>query len=145
MTLQTTVRLLKLGSLTSALFSLAFLLGLVTPLQGFLNLFLDIVHWPLDSQQRLDGDSAGVLAAISSGLMMGMGVLIWRIVDLVYVEDPERGARIILPGVFTWYLPDSIGSYAVGAEVNVLLNTGFLAMFVLPILLHQRHRKAALT
>lgn len=138
MTLQTSIRLLKLAGLGSALFGLAMVLALISPLKLVFDLFLDLVHWPLDGQQALAGDSARVLAAITGGLMVGLGALVWRLAEDVYAKDPELGGRIILIGVFAWYLPDNFGSYMVGAGFNVLLNTGFLAMFVLPILIYRR-------
>lgn len=144
MTLHTSIRLLKLAALGSALFGLAMVLALISPLKLVFDSFLDLVHWPLDSQQALAGDSARVLAAITGGLMVGLGALVWCITTDVYAKDPQTGGRIILIGVCAWYLPDSFGSYMVGAGFNVVLNTGFLAMFVLPILLHRQASKAVL-
>ncbi|MEP4038960.1 MULTISPECIES: excinuclease ABC subunit A [unclassified Pseudophaeobacter] len=144
MTLDTSIRLLKLAALGSALFGLAMVLALISPLKLVFDTFLDLVHWPLDGQQALAGDSARVLAAITGGLMVGLGALIWRITEDVFAKDPKTGGRIILIGVIAWYLPDSFGSYMVGAGFNVVLNTGFLAMFVLPVLLHRQTIKTAL-
>lgn len=144
MTLDTSIRLLKLAALGSALFGLAMVLALISPLKLVFDTFLDLVHWPLDAQQALAGDSARVLAAITGGLMVGLGALIWRITEDVYAKDPQLGGRIILSGVSAWYLPDSFGSYMVGAGFNVVLNTGFLAMFVLPVLLHRQTMKTVL-
>jgi hypothetical protein len=143
MTLDTSIRLLKLTSLGSALFGLAMVLALISPLKLVFDVFLDLVHWPLDGEQSLTGDSARVLAAITGGLMVGLGALVWQITEAIYAKDPQTGGRIILIGVCAWYLPDSFGSYMVGAGFNVVLNTEFLAMFVLPVLLYRSQDKAA--
>jgi len=144
MTHETATKALKFAALASALFGLAMILALISPLRAVFDIFLDLVHLPLDGQQSLDSDSAHVLAAISGGLLVGLGALIWGITTEVYAKSAETGGRIILTGVLAWYLPDSFGSYMVGAGFNVVLNTGFLAMFVLPVLLHRHSMKAAL-
>ncbi len=142
MTLETSTRLLKLTGIGTILFGLAMVLALVSPLKPVFDIFLDLVHLPLDGQQALEGDSARVLAAITGGLMVGLGALTWCIAVHVYAKDAETGGRIILIGVMAWYVPDSFGSYMVGAWFNVVLNTGFLAMFVLPVLLHRSARRS---
>ena len=138
MTLETSTRLLNIAAMASTLFGLAMILALFTPLKTVFDFFLDLVHLPLDGSQELAGGSARVLAAITGGLMCGLGALLWRITKDVYSQDPQRGGSIILFGVIAWYLPDSFGSVMAGAWFNVVLNTGFLAMFVLPVLLHRR-------
>ena len=142
MTLDTSTRLLKLAALSSILFGLAMVAALVSPLKLVFDVFLDLAHYPLDGDQSLTGDSARVLAAITGGLMCGLGALVWRLATDVYATDPARGGNIILIGVAAWYLPDSFGSYMVGAWFNVVLNTGFLAMFALPVILHRGANQA---
>ncbi|OIQ45161.1 MAG: excinuclease ABC subunit A [Roseobacter sp. MedPE-SW] len=141
MTHDTATKALKGAALATVLFGLAMVLALITPLRAVFEIFLDLVHYPLDGQQGLTSDSAHVLTAISGGLLVGLGALIWGITQEVYAKRPDIGARIILVGVFAWYLPDSFGSYMVGAWFNMVLNTGFLAIFVLPILLHRQSSK----
>jgi len=141
MTHDTATKALKTAALATALFGLAMVLALITPLRAVFEIFLDLVHYPLDGQQSLSSDSAHVLTAISGGLLVGLGALIWGITQELYAKRPDVGGRIILLGVFAWYLPDSFGSYMVGAWFNVVLNTGFLAIFVLPILLHRQSSK----
>ena len=142
MTQETTIRLLKLAAFGSVCFGLALVLALITPLRGVFDIFFDLVHFPLDGQQTLTSDSGRVLAAITGGLMVGLGAIVWRIVQDIYPQDPATGGRIILIGVWTWYLPDSFGSVMVGAWFNVVPNTVFLALFVLPILLHSHSQRA---
>lgn len=137
MTHDTAIKALKLAAIGTVIFGLAMVLALVSPMRLGLALFLDLVHWPLDGQQDLNSDSARVLAAISGGLLVGTGTLIWGITTEVYSKTPKIGGRMILTGVLAWYLPDSFGSYMVGAWFNVVLNTGFLALFAIPILLHR--------
>jgi hypothetical protein len=137
MTHDTASKALKLAALGTVLFGLGMVLALVSPLRVALELFLDLVHFPLDGQQALDSDSTHVLAAISGGLLVGTGSLIWGITTEVYSKAPKIGGRIILTGILAWYLPDSFGSYMVGAWFNVVLNTVFLAMFAVPILLYR--------
>ena len=96
---------------------------------------MDLTHLPLDGAQSFGGDSEKVLGAIGGGLLVGLGVLVWQITIHVYAKDPSTGASIINWGVWSWYLVDSTGSILAGAWFNAVLNTGFLLMFVLPIML----------
>ncbi|MEQ3673423.1 hypothetical protein [Pseudophaeobacter sp.] len=84
MTHDTAIKALKLAAIGTVIFGLAMVLALVSPLRLGLALFLDLVHWPLDGQQDLNSDSARVLAAISGGLLVGTGTLIWGITTEVY-------------------------------------------------------------
>lgn len=108
---------------------------------GF-DLFLDIAHLPVDGSQQISTDTEALLSAISGGLLTGLGTAVWLITRHLHPRDPALAARIITLTLAAWYLPDSAGSLAAGAWFNVVMNTGFLALFLIPLGLAGRTQKA---
>ncbi|WP_299420142.1 excinuclease ABC subunit A [uncultured Shimia sp.] len=143
MTQDRAIYLLKLTSLGTVLFGLIPLFAMIGGLHGVVGWFMDLTHLPLDGAQSFGGDSEKVLAAIGGGLMVSLGVVTWQVTIHVYANDPETGASIISWGVWSWYVVDSAGSLVAGAWFNVVMNTGFLLMFVLPITLAKPRQAVA--
>ncbi|MGR3759589.1 excinuclease ABC subunit A [Roseobacteraceae bacterium NS-SX3] len=131
----TSVRWLKTAALLSAAFGLFLVLALATPLAHVLNLFLDLAFLPLDGGEALTVGPASLMTAISGGLLCGFCVLIYLVAEHIYAADPALGRRLLIPALLAWYIPDSLGSLAAGAWFNVVMNTAFLALFLLPLLL----------
>lgn len=96
------------------------------------NLLTDIVFWPLDGQQALDTEAAHMLAAISGGVMVGWGLMMWLVIDRLYLADPRLARLLLVESTLAWYLVDSTGSFVSGAIVNVLLNTALMLAIVVP-------------
>ncbi len=108
---------------------------------GF-DLFLDIAHLPVDQGQQVSTETEALLSAISGGLLCGLGSAVWLIAHHLYPRDEKMAARIITLTLAAWYLPDSAGSLAAGAWFNVVMNTGFLALFLIPLSLSAATEKA---
>ncbi|UWQ64216.1 excinuclease ABC subunit A [Leisingera caerulea] len=128
-------RMLKTVSVLSAAFGLSMVLALATPLSQALRVFLDLAFLPLDAGQALEPGPASLMTAISGGLMCGFCVLIYLVTEHVYSRDAALGRRLLLPALIVWYIPDSLGSFAAGAWFNVVMNSAFLALFLVPLLL----------
>ncbi|UWQ81104.1 excinuclease ABC subunit A [Leisingera sp. S132] len=135
MTHSAAIRMLKTVSILGAAFGLAMVLALVTPLGAVLSLFIDLAFLPVDGAQALTPGAASLMTAISGGLMCGFCVLICLLTDHVYRSDPALGRRLLIPALLAWYIPDSLGSLAAGAWFNVVMNTAFLALFLMPLML----------
>ncbi len=122
--------------------------GLIVPLSlaantfGPLSWFMDLAHLPLDSTQSFGTDSELLLGAISGGLLVGLGVMAHQVTTHVYTSDPHTGGHILRVGIWAWFIVDSTGSVLSGAWFNVVMNGAFLAMFLVPILLANRHQTA---
>lgn len=132
---------LKFASMATIAFGLAMAIFPATSLKFLFDWFLDLAHLPLDRAQNIDSDSEALLMAISGGLMVGLGTLVWQVTELVYARTPQHGRKILLPGLLAWYLPDCFGSYLAGAWFNLLMNTGFLALFLVPLLLGSKQEQ----
>lgn len=143
MTPETTARLLKFAALGTALFGLALALASHFGGKAVVDLFLDLAFLPLDSGQGSGAPETLLALAISGGLMVGLGVLVWQVASLVLPQDPRLARRLLIPTLLAWYLPDSLGSYLSGALFNVVMNTGFLALFLIPLALMQEDQVRA--
>ncbi|KIC37377.1 hypothetical protein [Leisingera sp. ANG-M7] len=129
------IRMLKTVSILGTAFGLAMVLALVTPLGAVLSLFIDLAFLPVDGAQALSPGAASLMTAISGGLMCGFCVLIYLVTERIYSTDPALGRRLLLPALLAWYIPDSLGSLASGAWFNVAMNTAFLGLFLVPLVL----------
>ncbi|SMP10994.1 excinuclease ABC subunit A [Shimia sagamensis] len=143
MTQDRAIYLLKLTSIGTVIFGLIPLFALAGSYYGIVGWFMDLTHLPLDGAQSFGGNSEKVLAAIGGGLMVGLGFMIWQITIRVYANDPTTGATIIHWGIWSWFVIDSTGSVLAGAWFNAVLNTGFLLMFILPIILAKPRQAVA--
>lgn len=94
-------------------------------------LLADMVLWPIDDGQSLTPESR-LLAAILGGVMLGFGTTILLLVSRIYPREPQLVRAVILPGVWVWFVVDSLGSVAAGAPLNAVLNVGFLMAFLVP-------------
>lgn len=113
------------------------------PLTASLNgMFVDLAFWPFDGQPTMDAPATRLLSAISGGLTMGWGMMIYLLATKLYPREPQLTGSIILISVLTWFVIDSIGSAFAGAPANALINTVFLAMFLVPILNSKRNMAA---
>ncbi len=146
MTHESRLRTIKLGSAAIIGFGLFPLLALITPLSVVMELFLDIAIWPpTDGSHNLQSISERLLIAIVGGLTVGLGVLLYMLADTVYRTDPELGGKIILTGIFGWFIIDSVGSIlsSPGGWFNVILNLTFLLPIAVPVLWPSEEARSA--
>jgi len=96
------------------------------------GLLADLVFWPLDGRQQITSPEARLLCAISGGLMVGWGVMLWLVASRLYPRDPALARLLFVASVLAWLVVDSLGSVVAGAPLNALLNVGFVALLLLP-------------
>jgi len=104
---------------------------------GFLA---DVIFWPFDGAQAISAPEARLLSAISGGVMVGWGILLWLIASRLYPRDPALAKTMILWSIGSWFVIDGAGSLMADAPLNVMFNIGFLLLFVVPLM---RAAKAA--
>lgn len=132
MTNDTRILWLKIGAAVTLGFGLLIGAAAIPALQEPTRLLLDLIFFPVDSGQTLDTAATRLLSAITGGLMAGLGVMLWVVATELCPRDPALGRRLILLGIGSWYVVDSSMSFAAGAPLNVLFNTGFLLIFFVP-------------
>lgn len=123
---------LKLNSLFVVLLGLVVALGAHPATALPATWLTDIVFFPFDGAQSLDAPAARLLAAISGGVMVGWGVMIWLVVDRLMPVDPRLARLLVMESTLAWFVVDSTGSFVSGAMVNVLLNTVLMLAIVVP-------------
>lgn len=96
-----------------------------------LRLLADIVLWPFDGQPASLSAEARLMTVIGGGVLAGWGVLMARLFGGATGPAETQGA--ITQGLAVWFVLDSLGSIAVGAWPNVLLNIVILAGFLVPL------------
>jgi hypothetical protein len=94
--------------------------------------FADLIFWPLDGAEALAANEARLLAAISGGVMVGWGVMLWLVVTRLLPADPMLARTMLVWGMLAWFFVDSTGSLAAGAPINVALNTVLMLGIVVP-------------
>lgn len=135
MKLATATTVLKLLASGTVALGFLFVFAPHTGLKPLGLLFVDLGFWPLDGAQNFVDETTQLAMAIAGGLLVGLGVVIWLITTRVFCKDPRLGRQLLIPTLLAWYIPDSLGSWLSGAGFNVVMNTVFIALFLLPLLL----------
>ena len=133
MSIDSRIRWLKTGAAITLGFGLLIAVAAIPAAQGPTNFVLDFIYFPVDASQSVDTVTARLLSAITGGLMVGIAVMLWVVATELCPREPALGRRVVLLGIGSWYLVDSSMSVAAGAPLNVLFNTGFLLIFLLPV------------
>jgi hypothetical protein len=101
------------------------------------TLLMDALQWPLDGAQNVASKESRVLSAVLGGIACGWGLLLYLLASGP-IASGDRDARSMFVGsVVTWFVIDSLASLAAGWPLNLLLNTAFAALLLLPFLLHR--------
>ena len=130
---KTTQTWLKTGAIFMMAFGLVSISALIPSLSGVGLFLIDMIIWPIDGAQSLQGPETKLLLAIFSGLMVGWGVMIWQLATHLYPKDPALTRSLILTSIGIWFVIDSAASIYAGAPLNALFNIGFLAVFFIPL------------
>ena len=109
-------------------------LGSMTATMEPARLMLDIASWPIDGATTYSSPDTRFLSGMSSGFLMGWGVLFWHLSSKVYDLAPEEVRKACLYSLATWFLFDSTGSIASGNASNALFNFILLLITALPLL-----------
>lgn len=98
-----------------------------------IGLLADIIVWPFDGRPVLDQQGARLLSAISGGVMVGWGVLLYQLSTHLLPADPALAAKLIRSSMLAWFAVDSTFSVIAGAPLNVAANAAFLVAFLWPL------------
>jgi hypothetical protein len=124
---------LQVAALIVMAFGPAVLLAAHPATAGINGFLVDLMFWPVDGNPALDAPATRLLSAISGGLLLGWGTMIWLVARKLYPREPELARSIILSGLVIWFVADSAGSMIAGAPLNAALNVLFLLMFWIPL------------
>ena len=126
-------RILILNSEIIMGFGLIFAIAAWAPVYPFVAFFFDVAHWPFHAAPDALGPSERLMIAISGGLTVGLGAMIFGLAREVLPVAPVEARRVIRWGAWGWFAVDSTFSVVAGSPFNVVLNLSFLAMMVVPL------------
>lgn len=124
---------LRLAAGVTLLTGLALALSALPALNLPMRLLADLLVWPLDNAQTLLAAETRLTLAISGGVMVGWGVMIWQLAGAPMDAAPQAVRTIIQTSLLVWFVVDSFASVAAGAALNIVPNTLYLALFLVPI------------
>ena len=70
--------------------------------------------------------------AVLGGVMIGWGAMMFLLVSNHVFNENIR--KIVLKSIALWFITDSLGSYAADLPGNIILNSVFMIMFVIPLI-----------
>jgi hypothetical protein len=107
------------------------------PATDFAWLWLfDLLQWPIDGNPALFSSDAHAINAVLGGVMMGWGLLMFKLARDDLFQEPIRAA--MQAALLFWFVTDSTGSFAADLPGNVVLNGAFLLLFLIPLRLLKR-------
>mmetsp|Transcript_32703 Transcript_32703/g.61444 ORF Transcript_32703/g.61444 Transcript_32703/m.61444 type:complete len:169 (+) Transcript_32703:73-579(+) len=96
-------------------------------------LLFDVLKWPLDGNPSGFSAEAFSLNALCGGVMVGWGMTIFLLCGGPLQRAPKSVAQALLGGLLCWFVTDCTGSVVADFPGNVVLNIGFLGMFLVPL------------
>lgn len=124
---------LKITAFVVGSFGPVFFLGTMAATMEPARLTLDILSWPIDGMTTYTSPDTQFLSALTSGFLLGWGVMIWCLSEWVYDLAPEAVRRAVLIGILSWFVLDSAGSIASGNASNAFFNVIVLLLAVGPM------------
>ena len=140
MTPSTATGWLRVASITTIAVGLLAAAASTEAADGPWLLLLDVVDWPADGEPSRFVAETRAVNAVAGGVMVGWGTLMYL---LAVLPRPEAVATPMLLAVVAWFAVDSAGSLVAGLPGNVVLNLGFLALFLPPLVTLRRSREVA--
>ena len=97
------------------------------------RLFYDVIYWPLDGQSGWH-ESLRLTAAILGAVMMGWALTLLTLVQTALKQPQLSLWRPMTGSILVWWVIDSSISMALNTPGNALSNTGFLLLYLIPVL-----------
>ena len=112
------------------------------PSTGRVWLYLfDVLKWPLDGDPSAFSADTRAVNAVLGGVMVGWGLLMYLLSRERLITVMPELPRLLLVSLLAWFVVDSTGSWAAGLPGNIVLNVGFLVMFLPPLVLIRRRSR----
>ena len=98
------------------------------------RLILDSLDWPIDNLSTALDKNTMLLSAIGAGLLGSIAVFLGGIVAPAIKEGNKSITRTTVVAMLVWYIIDSTGSIASGVASNVVFNSVYLVLILIPII-----------
>ncbi len=97
------------------------------------RLILDLADWPLDNLFTPLDRNTMWLSAIGSGLLAAVSIFLGGIVVPALKDGNRAVIRTTIVAMSVWYIIDGIGSIAAGVGSNVVFNSIYLILVLIPL------------
>lgn len=94
----------------------------------------DLVRWSFDGTSAGFDEDARLLNGITGGVLVGWGVLMTWLAGGPIARGEDGARRAATACVAAWFVMDSTGSLLADVPGNLLLNLGFLLLFMIPLI-----------
>ena len=98
------------------------------------RLILDSLDWPIDNLSTPLDKNTMLLSAIGAGLLGAIAVFLGGIVAPAIQEGNKSIMRAAVVAMLVWYFIDGVGSIASGVASNVVFNSVYLVLILIPLL-----------
>jgi len=98
------------------------------------RLILDSLDWPIDNLSTALDKNTMLLSAIGAGLLGSIAIFLGGIVAPAIKEGNKSITRTAVVAMLVWYVIDGTGSIASGVASNVVFNSVYLVLILIPIL-----------
>lgn len=111
---------------------LIFAAGAIPAVYAWLSIFFTAAHFPFYPAPDTLDPTGRLMMAISGGLTVGLGAMVWTVATEVLPVAPKEGRRVILFATGAWFVTDSTFSIVAGSPMNAFLNLSFVALMLWP-------------
>ena len=134
MSLDSRFKMMRVIAVIFGLYTIIWGLAPFTPINISARFLLDVLDWPIDNTAAALDQNTKWLSAIGASLLGAVSVLLWGVVAPALKRGDVEVARTTLLAFIVWYVIDGVGSIAAGVTSNVVFNTAYLALVLLPLL-----------
>jgi len=133
MSLNTRAKFLMIVSIIFFIYSLLWGLAPFAEINISARIILDLADWPMDKLSVPLDRNTMWLSAIGAGLLAAVSIFLGGIVVPALKEGNKPVMRTTIIAMSAWYIIDSVGSIAAGVSSNVIFNTVYLALVLIPL------------
>jgi len=134
MSLDLRFKLMRIIAVIFALYTVVWGLAPYTSVNLPARFLLDVLDWPIDNTAMALDQNTKWLSAIGASLLGAVSVFLWGIVAPALKRGDTQVAKMTLLAFIEWYVVDSAGSIAAGVASNVVFNTAYLVLVLIPLL-----------
>ena len=134
MSLDLRFKLMRIIAVIFALYTVVWGLAPYTSINLPARFLLDVLDWPMDNTAMALDQNTKWLSAIGASLLGAVSVFLWGIVAPALKRGDTQVAKTTLQAFIVWYVIDSAGSIAAGVASNVVFNTAYLVLVLIPLL-----------
>ncbi len=98
------------------------------------RIILDLADWPLDNFSHPLDKNTMWLSAIGAGLLAAVAIFLGGIVVPALKENNRPVIRTTIVAMTVWYIIDGVGSIAAGVSSNLMFNSIYLSLVLIPLL-----------